>query len=66
MLIVHLFVRYLCHFFSGVGAWLWLLLVALPGLFCLFFFTCVLYHDIPLLAQKLLAQKQGYFRAISP
>ena len=42
MLIVHLFVSHahvnLYHFFSlppGVVGWLWLLLVALPGLFCL-------------------------------
>ena len=40
MLIVHLFVSYahsVCHFSlpPGVGGWLRLLLVALPGLFCL-------------------------------
>ena len=47
MLIMHLFVSYahvnLYHFFSssGVGVWLRLLLVALPGLFCLPFFLVV-------------------------
>ena len=39
MLIVHVFVFYahvnLCHFFSSPWCWLRLLLVALPGLFCL-------------------------------
>ena len=47
MLIVHLFVSYahvnLCHFFSS--SWcrglLWLLLVALPGLFCLPFLLVI-------------------------
>ena len=45
MLIVHLFVSYahvtLCHFSlpPGVGGWLRLLLVALPGLFCLPFYS---------------------------
>ena len=44
MLIVHLFVSYahvnLCHFFSSscCRSWLRLLLVALPGHFCLPFF----------------------------
>ena len=43
MLIVHLFVCYAHVTFSfslspGIGGWLRLLLVALPGLFCLPFF----------------------------
>ena len=50
MLIVHLFVSHvhvnLCHFFSSpvVRGWLRLLLVALPGLFCLPFFHFSVVH----------------------
>ena len=49
MLIVHLFVSYdrlICVTFSlppGVGGWLRLLLVALPGLSCLPFYTPGIY-----------------------